>query len=888
MTRSWSVASVLAVVSVSAACNVGCSAASSDAGGGGTLASDSGSTEPDVAAVDSEPMLDTSTDEASGSDAALEDGADSGGGDTGVSPDVAPTDGVVEDAAAEAALDAAGDGATDDAAADTEPADAAPADTGPDACGVASCTVDSDGDGVPDSIEGRCGALARDTDGDGVPDYLDTDSDGDGIPDKVEWAAGGCNPAAPLNDADGDGAPNYVDLDSDGNGLPDKDEACPPTGMPGGPASCSGDAPSDFDGDGLPDFLDPDNDHDSSSPSKFVGLEDRFELADASGAYVGLVDTDKDGIPDLYDRDSDNDFILDLDEGLNDPDGDGVPNFRDVDSDGDSVGDRCEARAKAAPSEADYALPVLDTDADGKPDFVDMDSDGDLLTDGKEDLNGNCIVDATETDRVKADTDGDGVSDLIEVTLLGAAGAKSAATTPASSGKFYFLEPYSPDGSAAPSPTSSLLALSTKLNKGDVGFVVDTTGSMGGTISGLKSSLSTTIIPALKTRIPDLGIGVAAHDDYPYSGYGSAGSGDQAFYFPATPQGYVTTVTANSQAAANALVTHFGGDGPESNVQAMFHALTGSGLSWPGGSIPAVTPPAGTFGAMRFRSDALPILINLTDITSHNGKRALDTTGTSYSTTYEDPYFEFSAPNIDDLVSKINTIGAKFIGGAADSGSRCTTTYCPYGFLSYIADKTASYAPPSAFGGSTCNTNVNGSAIGVPDGPTVGGVKQCRLVFSFYSSGTGLGTSVVDGVVALLNSIKFDVYVEAYNGTGESIDVVSTFMSKVEPQPSGGKDPVTGSTCVTFPSSQLADVRNTPKALPGAGDIAETIKAVNPGSFYCFAVTPKPNTTITPGATAKTYRAWLKVNAVKPPPAGGTFTLGSDREVLFLVPPAVN
>ena len=50
--------------------------------------------------------------------------------------------------------------------------------------GVAPCSPvgDTDGDLIPDSVEG-CG---KDTDGDQVPDYLDTDSDGDGVDDADE------------------------------------------------------------------------------------------------------------------------------------------------------------------------------------------------------------------------------------------------------------------------------------------------------------------------------------------------------------------------------------------------------------------------------------------------------------------------------------------------------------------------------------------------------------------------------------------------------------------------------------------------------------------------------------------------------------------------------
>ena len=61
---------------------------------------------------------------------------------------------------------------------------------------------DSDGDGIPDSVEG-----SADTDGDGVKDSLDTDADGDGIPDSEE---AGPDPRNPI-DSDGDGIHDYKD-----------------------------------------------------------------------------------------------------------------------------------------------------------------------------------------------------------------------------------------------------------------------------------------------------------------------------------------------------------------------------------------------------------------------------------------------------------------------------------------------------------------------------------------------------------------------------------------------------------------------------------------------------------------------------------------------------
>jgi YVTN family beta-propeller protein len=68
---------------------------------------------------------------------------------------------------------------------------------------------DSDGDGIPDSVEG-----SADTDGDGVKDSLDTDADGDGIPDSEE---AGPDPRNPV-DSDGDDIPDYKDPTTGGGG----------------------------------------------------------------------------------------------------------------------------------------------------------------------------------------------------------------------------------------------------------------------------------------------------------------------------------------------------------------------------------------------------------------------------------------------------------------------------------------------------------------------------------------------------------------------------------------------------------------------------------------------------------------------------------------------
>ena len=74
--------------------------------------------------------------------------------------------------------------------------------------GMDPYSVDSDGDGIDDNVEGAVDGPDRD----GIVNAADTDSDGDGIDDAVEGAVDG---------PDRDGVLNYLDLDSDGDGIDD-------------------------------------------------------------------------------------------------------------------------------------------------------------------------------------------------------------------------------------------------------------------------------------------------------------------------------------------------------------------------------------------------------------------------------------------------------------------------------------------------------------------------------------------------------------------------------------------------------------------------------------------------------------------------------------------
>lgn len=279
--------------------------------------------------------------------------------------------------------------------------------------------IDSDSDGIDDSIEGTA-----DPDGDGVPNYLDLDSDNDGITDRSETD----------HDLDGDLIPNFLDLDSNGNGSLDYYESRIINTI-----TYLSVAARDSDSDGQ---IDP------SHSFGINGYADFLESSSESGERnYTLADIDTDGVHDYRDLDMDNDGISNLDEKLYGPTGDDhVSNAKDPDSDNDGIFDVVEVYGIEADQDRDGKLDsfvdedgdglsdllpsgvniALDTDADGKPDAYDLDSDGDGIKDyfenwGYDVLDGGFIIDSAFSGVAPQvwslpneirDTDNDGLPDF--------------------------------------------------------------------------------------------------------------------------------------------------------------------------------------------------------------------------------------------------------------------------------------------------------------------------------------------------------------------------------------------------------------------------------------------------------------------------------------------
>lgn len=587
---------------------------------------------------------------------------------------------------------------------------------------------DADEDTILDIHEGE-----DDPDGDGLPNMEDDDSDGDTIKDRLESGDG--DPLTLPVDSDGDGTPDYLDLDSDNNCISDTAEKRP-----------TGEGPADTDGDGDRDYRDDDNDGD--------GIKDVYELDSAACAEI---DSDGDGTPDYMDTDSDGDGIGDLYEGGTtewqdeplDTDGDGVYDYLDDDSDGDGFSDS-EESGGLGPDE-----PPRDLDDDGVPDFQDTDSDGDSLSDADE-------RDIYGTDPYDGDTDGDGFSDGGEIT---------AGTDPLDSGSVV-------DGIYVEVPERTnieeLFEFTLQIQMGDVAFLIDTTGSMGGTINAMKAEYSA-IVSDLNAALPDAEYGYATYDDYAYGSFGYSSSGDKPFIM----RRQITSDVSSVQSEMSATSTHYGGDGPESSMEALYQGASGAGYDqdcngsyssstdvlpflssssdpFSGGAgqhYDSAYAGGGSSGGFGFRDYALPVLVYATDYDLRDPDNG-----------YASPGGCPTDAGQTDVVAALSDIGGYAIGIQVNS-----YTSTPYNQMVQLANASGSFA----------DTDGDGAT----DDP---------LAFRWTGASSGFRSTITGAIEDLISSIKFEQVSLEVDGDSWG------FVTNIEPEYFEDLDPNAGSQVIDF------------------------------------------------------------------------------------------
>lgn len=337
--------------------------------------------------------------------------------------------------------------------------------------------------------------------------------------------------------------------------------------------------------------------------------------------------------------------------------------------------------------------PALDSDADGLPDADEI---------------------ARGTDPHNPDTDGDGINDGVEV-LAGTDPTDASSTIPSTD--FYVVLPY-----MDPAVVREL-DFTARLGRGDIFFLVDTTGSMGLAISNVRSSLSTMIVPAISSAIADVVMGVGDYRDFPVDPYGDAG--DWPFRVRQTMTADVSAV----QTALNMLAAGGGNDGPESTVEGLYRAVAGA--SCPDG-----------FGEACFRNSSHPIIVVVTDAEMHNGPGGANA------------YSGVTARTWTEMIAALNAENVKVVGAAVDPFS--------VGFPFPLPNVARPHLEQLAM--ATSSRSYSG-ALTVYDAP-----------------GGSVSSAVVDGIVDLVGATRQDVTSRTLDDPSDPAGVDATrFITAVTP-----------------------------------------------------------------------------------------------------------
>ncbi len=330
----------------------------------------------------------------------------------------------------------------------------------------------------------------------------------------------------------------------------------------------------------------------------------------------------------------------------------------------------------------------------------------------------------------------------------------------------------------------------------DVFFSIDTTGSFGGEIDNLQSSLRTRILPELRARVADVRLGVGRFEDFPAPPFGDADDRPFRLLTPITARdGDVSSAVASlDQPLGN------GGDIEEASAEALWQIATGSGYG-------TVVPPyRGTgLGGVGFREDALRAVVHVTDAPTHEPR--------DYGDRFPNTH------TVDESITAMRELGVRVLGIASGGAARL--------HLEDVALGTGATIEPE---GGMCATGIDGELR-----PTRDGV--CPLVFDVNPDGSGVGDAVIDAIVGLLSSIQYE---EVWAETDDRLGFVRT-IEAVDATAPPDIDPPT-----------LADRR------PAGDGLDDTFLGVGPGTQLSFRAVLR-NETIPPADYDQIFNLELRV-----------------------------
>lgn len=434
---------------------------------------------------------------------------------------------------------------------------------------------------------------------------------------------------------------------------------------------------------------------------------------------------------------------------------------------------------------------------------------------------------------------------------------------------FFFILPYDDPAGPAMRP----LDFSTTIPALDVFFLMDTTGSMFGSITNLQSAVNT-MTTGIRAEVPDAQFGVGAFEDFPILPYGSLRGSDcgrGGLPTPDQPFHLFQTITANIaqvQTGTGMLRTATGPigcgqDWPESGIEALYQVATGDGLTGPS---PTTVPANHTgVGGVAFRQGSMPVIVQISDAQMHGPGETTVCPTTGDSSNYTGAVATVAKSRAQTKTALAN-ICARVVGVAAIQptlAAQCSAQ----ADLEDFATATGAMVPPTAWDVGTrpagcapgqCCTDTNGTGRA----PNAQGL--CPVVFRAATDGSGLGQNIITGIRMLTRFATFDVESERI-GVTTSIDNV--------PLP-GGHTTADFLKMITPVSFVLPP---PPPNLPNPTFDTVAFHQVTPGTQVSFNVTAF-NDFVPETTEAQIFRANIRVLA------GGCTPL-DQREVLILVPP---
>ncbi len=314
----------------------------------------------------------------------------------------------------------------------------------------------------------------------------------------------------------------------------------------------------------------------------------------------------------------------------------------------------------------------------------------------------------------------------------------------------------------------------------DVFLLFDDTGSFTNNSPIVRSAFPD-IISQLQTSLPgiDLGFGVGRLEEYGNFAYEYATGRPFILNQPvvaASSAGYMTAI----QAALNRTTPGYGGDQPETDIEALYQLVTGKGFDGnnngttsdsgaaglastqlnPGssGDVPSfasftadptnsVMAAAGNVGGAGFRSGALPIVLLATDTgfayqpkgeTSITGVGGVSLPITSFTQTSRPTTPFNNGAGIQETITGLNALGALVIG----LGTNPDATIDPRQGLEAISKLTGATNQSTA-------TIANGTANPIAPGDPL-----------YFQIASGFGASVANGVVSAIQNAVTNVAVD--------------------------------------------------------------------------------------------------------------------------------